>query len=62
MSILLTSLDTRYLLANASWLAGSTLTIFLDVFVLAQFGYYNWQDRKAEREKADDELESGSED
>jgi len=45
-SILFTSLEKRYLIANASWLAGSVLTIFLDLFVLAQFAVYNRQDRR----------------
>ena len=48
-AILLTSLDRRYIIANASWLAGSGLTIFLDLFVVAQFAIYNTQDSKRKR-------------
>jgi len=40
LSICFASMDPRYLLANASWLAGSVLTVFLDIFVLGQFAYY----------------------
>jgi len=40
ISICLASMEPRYLLANASWLAGSALTVFLDLFVLGQFAYY----------------------
>jgi len=40
LSICLASMEPQYLLANASWLAGSALTVFLDVFVLGQFAYY----------------------
>ena len=51
----------RYLLANASWLAGSGLTIFLDLFVLGQFIVFNWQDKKAAENKVfiDAEAEAG---
>ena len=51
LSIVLQSMDTRYLLANSSWLAGSGLTIFLDLFVLAQFAVFSYQDRRAARTK-----------
>ncbi|GFZ43510.1 hypothetical protein JCM24511_01230 [Saitozyma sp. JCM 24511] len=50
LSILLTSVEPRYILANASWLAGSGLTVFLDLIVLAQFAVFSWQDRQSERE------------
>ncbi|EIN12730.1 PQ-loop-domain-containing protein [Punctularia strigosozonata HHB-11173 SS5] len=40
LSIIAASVEPRYLIANASWLAGSGLTVFLDVFVLGQFYYY----------------------
>jgi len=50
-SILLISLETRYLIANASWLAGSVLTIFLDIFVISQFMYYHLEDRRQEKER-----------
>ncbi|KAG8996473.1 hypothetical protein FRB94_008269 [Tulasnella sp. JGI-2019a] len=40
LSILFESTSKRYLIANASWLAGSGLTIFLDFVVLYQFFHY----------------------
>jgi len=40
LSICFASMKKQYLLANAPWLAGSVLTVFLDVFVLGQFVYY----------------------
>ncbi|KAI0260253.1 PQ-loop-domain-containing protein [Gloeopeniophorella convolvens] len=40
LSICVSSMEADHLIANASWLAGSTLTIGLDVFVLGQFVYY----------------------
>ncbi|KAJ7095805.1 PQ loop repeat-domain-containing protein [Mycena belliarum] len=40
MSIIAKSTDRDYLITNASWLAGSALTVFLDVIVLGQFLYY----------------------
>jgi len=40
LSLCFASMETEYLLANAAWLAGSVLTVFLDVFVLGQFVYY----------------------
>lgn len=49
-SILAPSLDPHYLLANLSWLAGALLTIFLDIFVMAQFAVYGWQDKKRAKE------------
>lgn len=49
-SILAPSLDPHYLLANASWLAGALLTIFLDLFVMAQFALYGYQDKKRAQE------------
>ncbi|KAH8114752.1 PQ-loop-domain-containing protein [Phellopilus nigrolimitatus] len=39
-SICTESMDRQHLIANASWLAGSGLTVFLDVFVLCQFFYF----------------------
>ncbi|KAF4590718.1 hypothetical protein EYR40_009315 [Pleurotus pulmonarius] len=48
LSICAKSMDRRYLITNASWLAGSILTILLDVIVLCQFVYYRtreWQGR-----------------
>jgi hypothetical protein len=40
------SVERTYLVANASWLAGSLSTIFLDIFVLAQFAIYSYQDKR----------------
>jgi len=40
LSICFASMKTKYLLANAPWLAGSVLTIFFDLFVLGQFVHY----------------------
>ncbi|EMD39517.1 hypothetical protein CERSUDRAFT_111836 [Gelatoporia subvermispora B] len=40
LAILVASMDLKHILANAAWIAGSTLTVFLDVFVLCQFFYY----------------------
>jgi hypothetical protein len=51
LSILLVSLDSHYLLANASWLAGSASTILLDIFVLGQFGVYSLQDKRKRDEE-----------
>jgi len=39
-SITAASMERDYLVRNGSWLAGSALTVFLDVFVLCQFFYY----------------------
>ncbi|KII86747.1 hypothetical protein PLICRDRAFT_700042 [Plicaturopsis crispa FD-325 SS-3] len=39
-SICFASTEREYLIRNSSWLAGSGLTIFFDVFVLCQFVYY----------------------
>ena len=59
-SILFMSLEPRYLLANASWLAGSGLTIFLDIFVLGQFVVFSIQDKNAKLEA--EVEEAGEED
>jgi len=40
LSIVVASTSKKHLLANAAWLAGSGLTIFLDLIVLYQFLYY----------------------
>lgn len=40
LAICTKSMSSQYLITNASWLAGSGLTVFLDLFVLAQFFYY----------------------
>ncbi|KAF9077710.1 PQ loop repeat-domain-containing protein [Rhodocollybia butyracea] len=42
LSICVKSMEKDYLVTNASWLAGSALTIFLDVIVLFQFSYYRY--------------------
>jgi hypothetical protein len=61
LSILIISVQPRYLVANASWLAGSGLTIFLDLFVLGQFIVFNLQDKKAAEDKVfiDAEADAG---
>jgi len=40
LSICAASTEREYLIRNGSWLAGSALTVFLDIFVLCQFFYY----------------------
>jgi len=45
LAILAASMDTKHLMANASWIAGSSLTVFLDIFVLIQFLYYQTVDK-----------------
>ncbi|KAI9508897.1 PQ-loop-domain-containing protein [Russula earlei] len=40
LSIWVSSGEMGHLIANASWLAGSTVTMILDIFVLGQFLYY----------------------
>lgn len=53
VSIMVTSMEPRYLLANLSWLLGAGLTIFLDVFVLGQFAVFSYQDKqRAQQGKA----------
>jgi len=42
LSICAKSMDRDYLVRNGGWLAGSALTIFLDIFVLCQFSYYRY--------------------
>ncbi|KNZ77501.1 hypothetical protein J132_05296, partial [Termitomyces sp. J132] len=44
LSICAKSIDTKYLTTNAGWLAGSALTVVLDVFVLCQIFYYRSTD------------------
>ncbi|KAI0366909.1 PQ-loop-domain-containing protein [Pilatotrama ljubarskyi] len=57
LSILAASLDIKHLAANAPWIAGSSLTVFLDLFVLYQFFRYRLEDdRRAdaiERERSE---------
>ncbi|KAI6129697.1 PQ loop repeat-domain-containing protein [Pisolithus croceorrhizus] len=45
LSICVASMDRDYLIRNASWIAGSTATVVLDVFVLGQFFYYGYVSR-----------------
>ncbi|KAJ7069758.1 PQ loop repeat-domain-containing protein [Mycena amicta] len=40
LSILAKSTEREYLVTNASWLAGSALTVFFDITVLGQMWYY----------------------
>ncbi|KAF7298993.1 hypothetical protein MIND_00847500 [Mycena indigotica] len=40
MSIIAKSTEREYLITNASWLAGSALTVFFDLTVLGQMWYY----------------------
>jgi len=42
LSICAKSMDKDYLIKNGGWLAGSALTVFLDIFVLCQFSYYRY--------------------
>ncbi|KAH9936153.1 PQ-loop-domain-containing protein [Fomitopsis serialis] len=46
LAILAASMDLQHLITNASWIAGSALTVFLDVFVLSQFVYYRSMDSR----------------
>ncbi|EIW59688.1 PQ-loop-domain-containing protein [Trametes versicolor FP-101664 SS1] len=46
LSILAASLNIKHLAANAPWIAGSALTVFLDLFVLYQFFLYRQEDNK----------------
>lgn len=62
-SIIMTSTEPRYLLANLSWLVGAIATIAQDIFVLGQFAVYNYQDNKARDEKLFvDEVDEEEED
>ncbi|KAH9941052.1 PQ-loop-domain-containing protein [Amylocystis lapponica] len=47
LAILTASMDLKHLIANAPWIAGSALTVFLDIFVLCQFFYYQSVDNRA---------------
>ncbi|KAF9533210.1 PQ loop repeat-domain-containing protein [Crepidotus variabilis] len=51
LSICAKSMDRDYLITNAGWLAGSTCTIFLDIFVLFQFSYYRYSDKIRARQE-----------
>ncbi|KAF9221024.1 PQ-loop-domain-containing protein [Gyrodon lividus] len=46
LSIIVVSTERSYLIRNASWLAGSALTVFLDLGVLCQFFYYGFVSRQ----------------
>ncbi|KAI1793249.1 PQ-loop-domain-containing protein [Ganoderma leucocontextum] len=46
LSILAVSLKMKHLAVNAPWIAGSALTIFLDLFVLYQFFCYRLEDKR----------------
>jgi len=46
LSIIVVSTEQSYLIRNASWLAGSTVTICLDLCVLCQFFYYEFVSRQ----------------
>lgn len=59
-SILFKSLEWKYLVTNASWIAGSVVTIFLDFIILGQFAYFSWQDKQAARVFLDEELDAES--
>lgn len=54
-SILSKSMEYKYLVTNASWIAGSAFTIFLDLFIIGQFAYYSWQDHHKAPVFANDE-------
>jgi len=45
LSICSKSMEWDYLITNASWLAGSALTVFLDAIVLCQIYYFQFADR-----------------
>lgn len=55
-SILIKSTDYKYLVTNASWIAGSVFTIFLDLFIIGQFAYYTYQDRYKTRHVFADDV------
>ncbi|KAI8986226.1 PQ-loop-domain-containing protein [Trametes punicea] len=44
ISILAASLNIKHIAANAPWIAGSALTVFLDLFVLYQFFRFRLED------------------
>lgn len=54
ISILVLDLSPKYLLINASWLAGSVGTLFLDMIIFTQFWIYN-------RPKNDDDYDEEDE-
>ncbi|PCH40224.1 PQ-loop-domain-containing protein [Wolfiporia cocos MD-104 SS10] len=46
LSILTASTEKNHIVANAAWIAGSALTVFLDAFVICQFFYYRAADQR----------------
>lgn len=61
ISILSRSTEPRYVLANLSWLAGSLLTVGLDLFVIAQFAVFSYVDRRSHGDKLFAEAEDEEE-
>ena len=61
ISILSRSTEPRYVLANLSWLAGSLLTVGLDLFVIAQFAVFSYVDRRSGSDKLFAEAEEEEE-
>lgn len=55
LSIVVADPSRRHIVANAPWLAGSGLTLFLDFFVLYQFYHY-----RSEADQLDSDSESES--
>jgi len=45
LSICAKSMDREYLIINSGWLAGSSLTVFMDICILCQISYYRSVDR-----------------
>ncbi|GMK58664.1 hypothetical protein CspeluHIS016_0601060 [Cutaneotrichosporon spelunceum] len=54
-SILFKSTEPKYLMTNLSWIAGSGLTVGLDLFIIGQFIYYRLEDRQKAPVFANDE-------
>ncbi|KAI0199574.1 PQ loop repeat-domain-containing protein [Astrocystis sublimbata] len=52
----------RYLLVNASWLAGSLGTLFLDLGIFAQFFIYGENNSIGDRDTVVDDIENNAED
>ncbi|KAI8954534.1 PQ loop repeat-domain-containing protein [Xylaria longipes] len=53
---------SRYILINASWLAGSLGTLFLDLGIFAQFFIYGQDDSNGDSDEAMDDDENDAED
>jgi len=58
LSICVTSLQWRYLLVNASWLAGSGLCVFTDIFILSQFFRFQAEDLLAATARLENGLDA----